>query len=168
MSSSGSSGASRPYRKPYVDSSVFIGWIQGEIIDGVDREDIASHILRQAERGIFRIAISAWTLAEVHKPRGQRNALTEQEGNRILRFFQRSFFDLVDVDREVGEEAHELCRLHGIRPADAVHVACALRAECDVLLTWDSQLIRIQNPPLPIDLPRKLGQAEFPPLPTSI
>jgi predicted nucleic acid-binding protein len=167
MSSSGASAASRQYQKPYLDASVYIGWIKGETnVKGVNRAEIAAHILRQAERGVFKIVISAWTLAEVHKPRGF-DPLSKQQSRTLLRFFEREFFEFVAVDRLVGEHAHMLCQEHGIRPGDAVHLACAIRASCDVLLAWDGPLRNITSPPLPIEEPQMLGQAELPLLPTS-
>ena len=62
------------YQNPYVDSSVFIAWIKGEVVNGVDRKDIADHILGLAEKGTFKINISALTLAEVQK-RKDRSSL---------------------------------------------------------------------------------------------
>lgn len=74
------------YTSPYLDSSVFIGWLKGEIRNGFDRKKIAEHILTRAERGDFLIHISALTLAEVHKKRGSEQ-LTENEDEEILAFF---------------------------------------------------------------------------------
>ena len=33
------------YRYPYLDSSVFIAWLKGEVVRGVDRKEVADHIL---------------------------------------------------------------------------------------------------------------------------
>lgn len=46
-----------------MDSSVFIAWLKGEVVNGVDRKDVADHILGSAKRETFRICISALTLA---------------------------------------------------------------------------------------------------------
>ena len=34
------------YRYPYLDSSVFIAWLKGEFVQGVDRKEVADHIPR--------------------------------------------------------------------------------------------------------------------------
>jgi predicted nucleic acid-binding protein len=49
-------------------------------------------------------------------------------------------------------------------PNDAVHLACALRGGCDVLLAWDDRFVKVQHPTLRIEEPRILGQhlLEFP------
>jgi predicted nucleic acid-binding protein len=148
------------YKKPYLDSSVFIAWIKGEIIEGVDRKKIAEHILNQASRGEFQIYTSTLTLAEVHKPRhGTR--LADDQDERILAYFEHDFFRLVDVDRNIAEQANRLCREHNIAPNDAIHVACALRAGCDVLLAWDDKLIKVKHPKLQLAEPQMLGQHEM-------
>ena len=58
------------YQRPYLEASGFIALIRGEVRNGVDRARIISHILHQAEIGMYRIYTSAFTLAEVHKRRG--------------------------------------------------------------------------------------------------
>ena len=58
------------YRKPYLDSNVFIAFVKKEEnIGGVNRYLIVRHILSQAAHGRFLIYTSALTLAEVHKLR---------------------------------------------------------------------------------------------------
>lgn len=124
------------YGYPYLDSSVFIAWLKGAIVDGIDRKRVAEHILRAAESGVYRLCISALTIAEVHKKRGSKR-LTEHEQTEMLRFFEHDYLDVVSVDRLIGEQAHLFCREYALSPADAIHLACALRAQCDVLLSWD-------------------------------
>ena len=148
---------SSQYKYPYLDSSVFIGWIKGEKNGITDRKDIADHILKLAENGTFKICASALTLAEVHKKRGSPQ-LSADEDRRILEFFEHEFIDIVDIDRTIGEQANRLCRQYPIRPNDAIHLACALKAKCDVLLTWDNPLASVQHPDIVIENPRKIGQ----------
>lgn len=75
------------YRKPYLDSSVLIGWLKRERIGDIDRGAIGDHLLRAAERGDYVITISALTFAEVHKvPRSGAAALSANEDERILAF----------------------------------------------------------------------------------
>lgn len=148
------------YRYPYLDSSVFIAWLKGEIVDGIDRKRIAEHILRAAERGVYRLCISALTIAEVHKKRGSKR-LTEHEQIEILRFFEHDYLDVVSVDRLIGEQAHLFCREYALSPADAIHLACALRAQCDVLLSWDDGLNAVRHPAIRCEKPKTMGQIEM-------
>jgi len=160
------------YTRPYFDSDVFIGWIKNEKIvtkgaDGkplldpggipivTERGKIAEHLLTLAEQRVFPVVISALTIAEVHKHKGKAK-LEKDENQNVLDYFEHDFVSVVVVDRKIGEEANKLCRKYetdGLMPADAIHLACALRAGCDVLLSWDSTLnsikgagIRIENP----------------------
>ena len=130
------------------------------ISKGVDRKRIAAHILRHAELGAFRICISALTLAEVHKKRGYER-LTDDERTEILQFFEHDYIDVVCVDRMIGEQAHRFCREYGLSPADAIHLACALRAGCDCLLSWDDALNDVDHPHIRCEEPRTFGQLEF-------
>ena len=149
-----------PYRNPYLDSSVFIGWIKGEVIGGVDRGIIAEHVLTQAENGQHPIVISAWTLAEVHKKRGEPR-LPKAHNDNLLKYFEHDFIQIVTVDRELGEEANRLCRKYEdekLSPADAIHLAAALRAKCDVLLTWDGPLLDVSESKIRIEKPQRWEQ----------
>lgn len=150
------------YKKPYFDSSVLISWLKGETIDGADRQRIVTDILTAAERGVFRVYTSTFTMAEVHKPRGQE-PLAAKSSDTILRFFEHDFITLIDVDRRAGERAHRLCQEHDILPGDAIHLACALKAGCDVLLTWDDRLIGLQREDIRVEEPRLVeGQMKLP------
>jgi predicted nucleic acid-binding protein len=148
------------YRYPYLDSSVFIAWLKGEVVKDVDRKDVADHILRSAERGTFRICISALTLAEVHKKRGHER-LTEEEHTEILRFFEHDYIDVILVDRMIGEQAHIFCREYALSPADGIHLACALRGNCDILLSWDDALNAVSHPRIRCAEPRVIGQMKL-------
>jgi predicted nucleic acid-binding protein len=164
------------YKKPYLDSSVFIAWIKGEIIEiqepqkkgkppvvkRIDRKGIVDHILTLAEKGEFKIYSSTLTLAEVHKKRNHPQLAAEQD-EKILAFFENDFIELVDVDRTIGEEANKLCREYGLLPADAIHLACALRAGCEVLLAWDDRLTKVSHPNIRIEEPQIIGQMALSP-----
>lgn len=126
------------YVRPYLDSSVFIAWLRGE----AKRHEIVAHILDEAQKGKYPIIISALTFAEVHKVKGDgKSHLTVEEDEKILAYFEHDFFRVVDVDRGIGEVANRFCRTYNVKPNDAIHLACALRAKCDVLLFWDRPFI---------------------------
>jgi predicted nucleic acid-binding protein len=155
------------YNRPYLDSDVFIGWIKGEKIPEkdatgadviTDRGKIAESILTLAEQQVFPIVISAITLAEVHKKKGKEK-LSGDENDNVLDYFEHDFVHVVSVDRAIGEEANRLCRKYekeGLSPNDAIHMACAKKAGCDVLLTWDKGLNAISDPDIPTERPKIL------------
>jgi predicted nucleic acid-binding protein len=149
------------YQRPYLDSSVFIGWLWDETRNGINRKEVATHIFKLAERGVFRIYVCAFTMAEVHK-KWKLPTLTNEQDEKLLAFFEHEYIEVVDVDYEIGEQANRFCREYGLRPADAVHLACALRAGCDVLLAWDGDFDRVTRPDIRIEEPRVLGQLDLP------
>lgn len=155
------SAVAEHYRRPYLDSNVFLGWLKGEVVQGVDRKQIADHLIRQAQQGVYPLITSTLTLAEVHKLRSGP-VLPGDLDEQILAFFESDFIVFVDVDRLIGEAANRLCRRFNIFPADAVHLASALRAGCDVLLAWDNRFRQVQHPDIRIEEPRILGQGELP------
>jgi len=145
------------YRRPYLDSSVFIAWIMGEVREGVGRAQIAASVIRLAEQRVYPIITSAATLAEVHKHKGLPR-LTSDQDQTILAFFEQEFIQLVTVDRRIGERANQLCREYGLNPFDGIHVASALAAQCDVLLAWDPHLTNTVIPGIRLEAPQILGQ----------
>ena len=151
------------YAAPYLDSAVFISWIKGDEFedDGTDRADVAEHILLLAERGDYKVYISSLTLAEVYKPKGY-DPLNPTQNQRFLDYVENEFFEMVIVDRDIGLEANRIAAMHGLNPNDAIHTACALRADCDVILTWDKPFLNKTVPGIRIERPQKLGQLFLP------
>lgn len=153
------------YCKPYLESSVWIGWIKGEVVNGIERAKIAEHILTQAEGGVFPIFTSTLTLAEVHRRRGS-DPLSTPEDEQVLAYFEHDFIRMVDVDKLIGQHANAFCRdtsllrsgSRHLRPNDAIHLACALRAGCDFLLTWDDGLLNCNHSDIVIAAPEIKGQ----------
>ena len=154
------------YTRPYFDACVWISWIKGEVINGIERAKIVTHLLQHAERKAFPIYTSTLTLAEVHKQRSS-GMLTDDQDDLILAFFEHEYIHFIDVDRAIGEHANKLCRdknimspgVRGLYPNDAVHLACALRANCDYLLTWDDGMLKCTHPDIKIEAPEMRGQA---------
>lgn len=160
------------YKKPYFDSAVFIGWIKGERIPEKDKDGkvvvgkngeevfeergmIGEHLLKLAEQRFFPAVTSALTLAEVHKHKGKEK-LEPDEDQGILDYFENAFITVLPIDRKIGEEANKLCRKYlaqKLSPNDAIHLACAKRAGCDVLLSWDGPLNSIEEPGIRIEKP---------------
>jgi predicted nucleic acid-binding protein len=173
------------YEKPYLESSCFIAWIKDEVIENrsfvdeivkdvkgkegiqkreviekIERGKITAHVLRLAEEGEFAIYTSALTLAEVHKKR-KGQILADDLDERILAYFEHDYIKIIDVDRRISEEANEYCRKYGLLGNDAIHLACALRAGCDVLLTWDDDFNAITHSQIRIEQPRIIGQTKM-------
>jgi len=113
------------------------------------------------ERGALEILYSALTLSEVLlKPPGQDPPRPWPDPHPFDAMFEHQALVLVQVDRPIGERARSLRRQFNLRTPDAIHVACALEHNADVLVTRDqgdllklpplrrrdSQLLPIQAP----------------------
>jgi predicted nucleic acid-binding protein len=153
------------YVRPYFDSGVFISWLKGSDIgtlaDGStgDRTPISEFVLNEAESGKYPIVTSYFTMAEVFKKKGDGNPpLSDERNGQIMEYFNASeWIKWVEVDHVVGEEANQLLiryRDQRLRPADAIHLASALRAKCEVLLTWDGPFSAIKHPNIRIEFPQ--------------
>ncbi len=152
------------YRRPYVESSVFIAFIRGEIREeGHDCKKVFDSILEAASRGKFLIYTSALTIAEVCKKK-QFLEILESEIIDLRPYFRDPFIRIIELDREIGEDANLLCQsrltpnhdVPKLRPNDAVHLASAQRAGCDYLLTYDKQLLGQKIDDLNIEWPTEV------------
>lgn len=78
-------------------------------------------------------------------------------------FFEHGFIQWVDVDLVVAREARRLSRVHRLRGADAIHLASAIRATCDVLMTWNKKDFPIGQTVDGVEIrdPFLFGQATF-------
>jgi predicted nucleic acid-binding protein len=117
-------------------------------------------ILSAAEDGDFFIFTSTLTIAEVFKNKRIDLPLTEQQNEDLRPYFRENYIKLIEVDREIGERANELCRTHiprpnipALRPNDAIHLACAERANCEVLLAYDTDLTKQTHDSIRIEWP---------------
>lgn len=102
--------------------------------------DACRETLEEAQAGHFIIVTSALTLCEVLWTRGGPK-LGEDKARILNKFFRRSCFRVVNVDRPIAEASQKLVWEQSIRPKDAVHVATALHHGCGILETFDSGLI---------------------------
>jgi len=150
------------YTNPYLETTVFIALIKGEIVEGIDRGQIAQNILDDASRGRWAILTSTLTIVEVFKKRN-RPVLTETEEQEIDAFFKHDYIKLVTLDRYVAEHARKLARVYNLRPIDAVHLASAIRVKADQLLTWDNDFPRTTIEGVQIREPYWFGQLRMPP-----
>jgi predicted nucleic acid-binding protein len=153
----------------YWDSCAFIHRFQ-ETAEHI--EALKEHIA-QAKVGNCKIITSAVSLAEVYKL-PELGMLPIEVSNKIMDFFKNiDYVLLYQADRWVCEEAHHIQRLRdGLAPMDAIHIATALAAKADVLITSDTKKYRrkgllahdkaLGKPPLKIELP---NVAMFHPLP---
>jgi predicted nucleic acid-binding protein len=139
-------------KRRYWDACTFLAWFNNE----QDKIDSCRGVVRGAQDGEITIVTSAITLTEVVWLRGQPK-LSEQDEEKIKRFFEQDFIAVRVVDRKIGEDARQLIWKHHLHPKDAIHVAAALQLKLAVFDTFDNDLIHLSsklgNPKLRIGHP---------------
>lgn len=129
-----------PYKRPFIDTSVFLAAINGETEPAGDstRSRIAKQILAAAERKEITLVASTLVAAEIIYKKGSPVLPTDTDPviDEILNNKERPVL-WVEVDYSLTVEARKLARVHGLEAADAIHLASAVRAEADVLFRWD-------------------------------
>ena len=128
------------------DACAWIALIQKEKIqlDGgaiEDREQMCRSVVELAKQGKLEIAVSTLCLVEVCKDgSGGGNA------DKLADFFETDYVLMVSLDRFVAEQARKLMQAgHGLKPADASHVATALISSVDEMHTFDKKLLGLSG-----------------------
>ena len=132
-----------PLERPYIDSSVFMAHIKKETIPcrETTRLDITSNLFKGAQDGKYKLYTSFLTLAEVRRIKQANKELTPDElikaRGLFQRFLEHAWIQPIQVDRMIAEKAQQLGADYGMSPTDAIHLASAILAHCNVLLVWD-------------------------------
>lgn len=130
-----------PIKKRYWDTTCFLGWLSDE----KDKIDACQGIIEDAEAGKIKIITSALTIAEVIYLKGHPK-ITHEKSSKIIEFFKNEYIILINVDRNIAEEARKLLWEHeGLKPADALHVASASFAKVPFLDTFDEGLEKLSD-----------------------
>jgi len=108
-----------------------------------NRFAMCKNIIDRSEKDEFEIVVSAFTLAEVCK---SDEAKTENV-SKLPFFLDHDFVLMVPLDKDVGLKAQALqtSGLIGLKPADAVHLASAQRANVLEFHTFDSALLKLDG-----------------------
>jgi len=129
--------------KYYWDSCAFISRIQGD----PDHIKVLEHLTDLAAEREVQIVTSSLTVAEVCCI--NREAKLEeklQDIELISRFFDNDYIYVIQVSRHLSTEAAKICVEHGIKPPNAIHLATAIHANCQVVHTYDEKRKRAPEP----------------------
>jgi predicted nucleic acid-binding protein len=121
----------------YWDSCAFIHLLQQteEYFGALD------DMKTRARNKEFKIVTSAVSIAEVCKI-PETGMLPSEQSKKILAFFENEYVQLWQADRAVCENAHTLIQFHELFPMDAIHIATALMAKVEMVITTDSRKYR--------------------------
>jgi predicted nucleic acid-binding protein len=131
-------------RRVYLDTNVFIYALNGFPVYA----PTLSQLFAAVESGDTSAATSELTLAEMLiVPFRHGNAVEEQRCRMILQ--PRSHLSLLPVSIDVLESMARLrAALPAMRTPDAIHIATAQLAKCDVFLTNDRRLKAVSELPV--------------------
>jgi len=134
--------------------------LKREDIDGDQRWWHVQHLLDQGAAGEVEIYMSGLALAEVTGGKGRSAGIPHPAEFKNVRetvraFFENDYVQIVEVGRVVGELAQQLIwDFPTLDPFDATHLASALNAECDVLYTYDRDLLKLASESGQFTLPK--------------
>jgi uncharacterized protein len=119
----------------YWDSMLFVYWLE-------DNPQFAKRVgaihSKMQERG-DQLITSAFTFGEVLAGVYRAGAVRVADESR--RLLQRVVSDVISFDLEASEHYAQVRGTQGIAPADAIHLACAAKANSDLFLTNDKRLV---------------------------
>jgi len=110
--------------------------------DNPSRLSVSKALLERAQVGDYELYASTFVYAEVGGNQLIREGQVKDSSaatGTVSDFFEQRLIRYVDVDFLVAQAAVKISREHGLRGPDAVHLASAIRARCDVFMTWNSK-----------------------------
>lgn len=136
----------------YWDSTCFLS-----ILNGEDEAGTCEGILADARAGQTTIVVSPLSQLEVIRRKGSPAPVPPEQRDTIRQWFENGYICCTEISREVGATAQRYCWDLNVHPRDAIHIAVAVRARCDLLetlnpslLKWDGKIpdstIRIRRP----------------------
>jgi predicted nucleic acid-binding protein len=139
------------------DTCVFIDFLRRT----PDRYPACRHACDEAVAGRLTIVTASVTVAEMGKPAGGL-VLDEEQTKTILGLLDQDYVLISSADFDASRLAHRICRRHGVKPMDGIHLACAIRAGVDRLYTYDGVKSARRGKLLPLD--GKVQMDHYPPL----
>jgi predicted nucleic acid-binding protein len=133
-------------RRVYWDACTFLGLINQE----AGKVNHCTTVWKEAEKGQTLIYTSFFGFAEVFKVKCEGNAkpLSDDEDKNIEGLLRQKWIKPIVVDETIGVAARRLMRHHPEckKPADAIHLATALRLNVDEMHTFDnSDLLKLNG-----------------------
>lgn len=150
----------------YWDTNTWLDWLTGE----APNQETLQAIYDDWKAGQVHLVTSSLTLAQIYFVRvGTPKRVDRSRDNDIDALFDpppERLFALVELSRSTAIAARSLSRTHSVSWDDAIHIASALEARCEVLHTGDDALWTKSGlvggtPPLRIEAPSWTKQLEL-------
>ena len=124
----------------YIETAPFIYFVE----ENARYIDILNNIFERLAKGQIRGFTSVITLTEVLMlpMRMQKHALVQAYRDILMNNLS---VNVIQVSAEIAEAAARLRAIYNLRTPDALHIATAIDAGCDALLTNDIILKRVSE-----------------------
>lgn len=136
----------RPSLRIYADSCIYLSVVKRDadlVADGTPRWQVARSLFAAAERGDLVILASTLVQAEVTGNGEVRANPPDSNVARLVSdWFLADYIEWCDVDRLISRRVPDLSREYGLRGADAVHLATAMRLRANYLISNDEGFSR--------------------------
>ena len=130
-------------RSIYWDSCIYLDFLKGDH----PLHAVMLALMQDWQEGKVPLITSALTIAEVlwvHcDDAAARSMIPKSREKDIRDLFNPELpakLEIVELSRLTAESARDLVWRHGVKPKDAVHIASALEAKCEVFQTNDKRL----------------------------
>lgn len=101
------------------------------------------HLESEAVISILRhVELGEWTWVSSGVVDHEIRRTTDHERLERLRSLTHHASEFVSLDAKIRDRAAEIQKRAGVKAYDALHIACAERAEADVFLSTDDKLVR--------------------------
>jgi uncharacterized protein len=124
----------------YWDSMLFIYWIEVHPVYAPRVDFIFQSMLDRGDR----LCASFLTLGEVLVGPIRKNQV--QTTAKMEQFFDSDLVEVLPFDRKAAADFARLRASSTVRPADAIHLACAGSSGVDLFLTNDTRLHKVRVP----------------------
>ena len=135
------------------------------LLNGEDGADDCENILNEAKEEKTVIYVSPIVQVEVVRPRSSPTPIPVETRAMVRSFFENDYVKWRIIDRDIANLAQQLCWDCGLHPRDAIHLAVAVDLQCDILETYDPDLLKhngvVPNSSLVIQKPVWRGQPEL-------
>lgn len=126
-------------RRLYWDTCVFVFLLSKHTEqDKKDKQVICKNCLQEAIDGKSEIYISTVSIVEINRTSETTYPIPSSVKETITNLVNQPFIKIVPADIARALEAREfIWQYSWLKTIDAIHLACALRAEVDELFTYD-------------------------------
>lgn len=106
--------------------------------------EVVQRVTELADQGKIKLVTSTLLLVEA-RGQGRGAPFDAQKDSQIISILDTPRWIQIELDRSVALTARRLAMRFGLSNYDAIHLASAIEAEADVLMTLDTKFARLNQ-----------------------